>query len=52
MTSKNMAADNGQFWKSWGEVQNSTFVLLLNGSAKLNFSTTISQPSQSCQNVS
>jgi len=33
------------------EVQNSTVVLLFSSSAKLNFSATISQPSQSCQNV-
>lgn len=47
-----MPADNEQFCKSWGEVQNSTFVLLSNSCAKLNFSASISQPSQSCKTVS
>lgn len=42
---------NKQFCKSWGEVQNSTFVLLSNICTKFNFSASISQPSQSCQNV-
>ncbi|MBS1776075.1 MAG: hypothetical protein JSS64_07315, partial [Bacteroidetes bacterium] len=46
-----MPADNEQFCKSWGEVQNSTFVLLSNSCAKLNFSASISQPSQSCKTV-
>ena len=44
------AAANEQFCKSWGKVQNSTVVLLLSSSAKLNFSASISQPSQSYQN--
>lgn len=43
---------NEQFCKSWVEVQNSTVVLLFSGSTKLNFSTSIYQPLQSCQNVS
>ena len=50
-TNKRRAADNEQFCKSWGKVQNSTFVLLFSSSAKFNFSASISQPSQSCKNV-
>ena len=42
---------NEQFCKSWVEVQNSTVVLLFSSSTKLNFSASISQPSQSCQTV-
>jgi hypothetical protein len=45
----NTRAANEQFCKSWGEVHNSTFVLLFSCSAKFNFSASISQPSQSCQ---
>lgn len=48
----NTRTPNEQFCKSWGEVQNSTFVLLFSSSATLNFSASISQPSQSCQNDS
>lgn len=38
---------NKQFCKSWSEGQNSIFVLLFNSITKLNFSVSISQPSQS-----
>lgn len=51
MTNKNLTACNEQFCKSWGEVQNSIFVLLLSGSTILNISASISQPSQSCQTL-
>jgi len=51
MTNKTPAG-NEQFCKSWGKVQNSTFLLLFSSSAKFNFSASISQPSQSCQNDS
>ncbi len=47
----NTRTANEQFCKSWGEVQNSTFVLLFRSSTKFSFSASISQPSQSCRTL-